>query len=165
MDSSNWPRERKEQAARGYANRQAALRADPAYRAKRRKAAVAAHLAIVVAKSDWTRAKVAQAANISAAQLSKQLSGSVNLTLDSISKFCDAVGWDFDVVFRPSGQPEAIQPWQQAPINRATVLQLVRAQGGAGVAVGDVAGALQQLSAASESTFAANGTYDEALVA
>lgn len=137
MDSSSWGTERKQRAGVAFSQALKKLRADPAYRARRRKAAVAANLAVVVAQGDKTRTVIAQAAEMKLAQLSRQLSGQVNLTLDTVGRICDAVGWDFDVVFRKAEQAEALQPWQQPVINRATVLQLVRAQQGHGEAAGD----------------------------
>ncbi|WP_156466771.1 helix-turn-helix transcriptional regulator [Methylibium sp. Root1272] len=128
MDSSNWPTERKVKAGKGYAAALKELFVDPAYRARRRKAAVAANLALMIAQSDKTRTAVSSAAGMKLAQLSRQLSGEVNLTLDTVGRICDAVGWDFDVLFRPVDQTEASQPWQRSPINRATVLELVRSR-------------------------------------
>ncbi len=126
MDSRNWSAERKANAGRAFANRLAKLRDEPAYRARRRREAVASHLAVAIAESDISRARVAERAGIKPAQLSRQLGGTVNLTLDSIGRICDAAGWEYDVVFRRPASPEALQPWQQPVITRATVLQLIR---------------------------------------
>lgn len=126
MDSKDWSADRKTNAGRAYANRLAKLREEPAYRARRRREAVASNLAVAIAESDLSRARVAERAGIKPAQLSRQLGGTVNLTLDSIGRICEAAGWEYDVVFRRPASPEALQPWQQPAINRATVLQLIR---------------------------------------
>jgi transcriptional regulator with XRE-family HTH domain len=126
MDSKDWSAERKANAGRTYANRLAKIREEPAYRARRRREAVASNLAVAIAESDLSRARVAERAGIKPAQLSRQLGGSVNLTLDSIGRICEAAGWAYDVVFRRPASPEALQPWQQPAINRATVLRLIR---------------------------------------
>lgn len=124
-DSAHWSAERKQQAGRMAANRLAQLRASPAWRARARRITVISHLAVLVAESGQSRAKVAEKASMKPAQLSRMLGDDANLTLDSISRICEATGYDFDVVFRRATQLAALQPWQQR-INRASVLEMVR---------------------------------------
>lgn len=96
-----------------FANRLAKARSEPAFRAKQRRELVAAHLGAAIAGLGYSRTKVAQKAKMKPAQLSRQLSGSANLTLDTIGRICDAVGLDFDVVYRLAGHERARQPWER----------------------------------------------------
>jgi transcriptional regulator with XRE-family HTH domain len=84
---------------------------------------VAIDLSIAVAESGRTRQAVAEQAGIKLSQLSRQLSGDTNLTLDSIGKICDAIEYEFDVVLRKQGTKSALQPWQQ-PLSRENFFQL-----------------------------------------
>lgn len=110
------------------ARRFEALLKDPAFRAKRRRQTVAGAMAVMVAQSGATRTRVAERACMKASQLSRQLSGDINLTIDSIGKICEAVGWDFDVVFRLAHAARAKQPWEvgSAPINRSVLFEIVK---------------------------------------
>lgn len=74
---------------------------------------MAGNLSVAIARSGLSRAKLAVKARIKPAQLSRQLSGDVNLTLDSIGRICEAVGLEFDVLYRKAEAPVAVQEWQQ----------------------------------------------------
>lgn len=124
MDSANWSDKQKADAARSFSRRVGSLFKDPIFRAKRRRNEVAADLSAAVALSGMTRSKVAEKAGMKAAQLTKQLDGSTNLTLDSIGRICEAVGYDFDVVLRKPTQPVVRQPWARG-MDRTTLVQLV----------------------------------------
>ena len=106
--------------------RLAELHRDPVFRAKRRRNLVASNLALAVALSGSARSRIAAKAGIKPAQLSRQLSGSVNLTLDSIGRICEAVGCDFDVVFRKAAASETRQAWLHSGVNRTTLASLWR---------------------------------------
>ncbi|WP_457389267.1 hypothetical protein [Roseateles sp. P5_E1] len=71
------------------------------------KTKVAADLAILIARAGLKRKQIAQRLEISEAALSIKLSGTQNLTLESISSISEAAGFDFDVVFRTTYMPRA----------------------------------------------------------
>jgi transcriptional regulator with XRE-family HTH domain len=123
MDSTNWSEEQKANAGGRFANRLKQLLKNAAFKAEARRNKVAIDLSIAVAESGHTRQAVADKAGIKLSQLSRQLSGDTNLTLDSIGKICDAIDYDFDVVLRKQGTKSALQPWQQ-PLSRENVFQL-----------------------------------------
>lgn len=123
MDSTNWSEEQKANAGGRFVNRLTKLLKNAAFKAEARRNKVAIDLSIAVADSGRTRQAVADKAGIKLSQLSRQLSGDTNLTLDSIGKICDAIGYDFDIVLRRQGTKSALQPWQQ-PLSRENVFQL-----------------------------------------
>lgn len=123
MDSSNWSEEQKINAGGRFANRLKQLLKNAVFKAEARRNRVAIDLSIAVAESGLTRQAVAEQAGIKLSQLSRQLSGDTNLTLDSIGKICDAIEYEFDVVLRKQGTKPALQPWQQ-PLSRENVFQL-----------------------------------------
>lgn len=124
MDSSNWSEEKKSASANKFANRMQRLLQNPGFRAESRRNKVAVDLSIAVAESQLTRQAVADKAGMKLSQLSRQLSGDVNLTLDSIGKICEAIGYEFDMVLRKSKDKPALQPWQRLP-NRTTLVKFV----------------------------------------
>lgn len=124
MDSSNWSEEKKTNAANRFANRIQRLLQNASFRAESRRNKVAVDLSIAVADSQLTRQAVADRAGIKLSQLSRQLSGDVNLTLDSIGKICEAIGYDFDMVLRKTKEKAAQQPWQHR-LDRTALVQLV----------------------------------------
>ena len=124
MDSTNWSEEQKSNAGGRLANRLKQLLKNATFKAEARRNKVAMDLSIAVAESGRTRQAVADQAGIKISQLSRQLSGNTNLTLDSIGKICDAIGYDYDVVLRKQDAKPALQPWQQ-PLSRENVMRLV----------------------------------------
>lgn len=124
MDSSKWSEQKKLDAGGKFANRMHRLLQSPTFRAEARRNKVATDLSIALAESQMTRQAVADKAGIKLSQLSRQLSGDVNLTLDSIGKICEAMGYEFDMVLRKTKDKAALQPWQQR-LNRASLVQLV----------------------------------------
>jgi transcriptional regulator with XRE-family HTH domain len=124
MDSTNWSEEQKSNAGGRFANRLKQLLKNATFKAEARRNKVAIDLSIAVAESGRTRQAVADQAGIKISQLSRQLSGNTNLTLDSIGKICDAIGYDYDVVLRKQDAKPALQPWQQ-PLSRENVMRLV----------------------------------------
>lgn len=123
MDSSNWSEEQKANAGGRFANRLKQLLKNAVFKAEARRNKVAIDLSIAVAESGRTRQAVADQAGIKLSQLSRQLSGDTNLTLDSIGKICDAIEYEFDVVLRKQGAKPALQPWQQ-PLSRENFFQI-----------------------------------------
>lgn len=127
MDSSTWSDEKKANAANRFANRVQRLWESASFRAQTRRNQVATDLSIAVAESQLSRKAVADMAGMKLPQLSRQLSGDVNLTLDSIGKICEAIGYDFDMVLRKAKDKAALQPWQQR-LDRTVIVQLVNEQ-------------------------------------
>lgn len=123
MDSTNWSEEQKSNAGGRFANRLKKLSKSLAFKAEARRNKVAIDLSIAVAESGLTRQAVADKAGIKLSQLSRQLSGDANLTLDSIGKICIAIEYEFDVVLRKHGSKPALQPWQQ-PLSRENLFHL-----------------------------------------
>jgi len=124
MDSSKWSEDKKANAASRFANRMQGLLQSSSFRAESRRNKVAVDLSIAVAESQLTRQAVADKASMKLSQLSRQLSGDVNLTLDSISKICEAIGYDFDMVLRKAKEKAAQQPWQHR-LDRTALVHLV----------------------------------------
>lgn len=87
---------------------------DPNYKKKAHQAEISADLRILIAHSGKSFKEVAALAHISPPALSQKLGGDSNLTLDSILAIAQAVGADFDVVFRAENAPRAAQPWEEA---------------------------------------------------
>lgn len=91
----------------------AEIQRDPAHKLMRRRARVAGQLSALIATMELSHAKVAHKSGIKPSQLSRQLSGDANLTLDTISRICEAVGADFDLVFRKRGEAAPMQWWER----------------------------------------------------
>jgi DNA-binding phage protein len=89
------------------------LQRDPTQKLMRRRARVAGQLSALIATLELSHVKVAQKSGIKPSQLSRQLSGDANLTLDTISRICEAVGADFDLVFRRRGEAAPVQWWER----------------------------------------------------
>jgi transcriptional regulator with XRE-family HTH domain len=124
MDSSSWSVSRKDNAASRFAKRMQKLLENADFRAETRRNKVAVDLSIAVAQSKLTRQAIADKAGIRLSQLSRQLSGDVNLTLDSIGKICEAISCDYDLILRKSNEKAALQPWQHR-LDRTVLVQLV----------------------------------------
>ncbi|MFH1493769.1 MAG: helix-turn-helix transcriptional regulator [Pseudomonadota bacterium] len=88
----------------------------PKYKSKMRQAEVSADLRLLIAESGKNFKDISTAIGISQAALSKKLGGEANLTLDSISAIAEAVGADFDIVFRHKEATRALQMWESAAI-------------------------------------------------
>lgn len=110
-DSTNWSDEKKHQAAARFEERLAYLASDPTYRAEIKRAQVGNTLSIAISKSATPYETVAERAGMSQPVLHDHLIGDVNFSLDSIDRISRAIGYDFDVVLRKSGESYALQPW------------------------------------------------------
>lgn len=71
------------------------------------KTKVAADLSVLIARAGLKRKDIAQRLQTSDANLSIRLSGTQNLTIESISSISEAAGFDFDIVFRTPDMPRA----------------------------------------------------------
>lgn len=79
-----------------------------------KKIEVGSDLASLVVHAGTKRADVARALSKPESRLSKVLSGDENLTLKTIFDLCRAIGYDFQVVFRPiEGKQHIPQPWTE----------------------------------------------------
>lgn len=87
---------------------------DAATRVSVNRARVAGALVALLSEKEITYAKVAKSSGIKPSQLSRQLSGEANLTLDTLTKICEAVNTDYDVVFREKTASKTRQWWEFA---------------------------------------------------
>lgn len=99
----------------------------PEYKRKAARAAVTADLRVLIANANKSQKEVAEHIGITPAALSAKLSGTKNLTLDSIVDIADAVGAAVDLVFRPAGSKRVPQMWEARAetdrvLDRATAL-------------------------------------------
>lgn len=78
------------------------------------KTAVAADLAVLVARAGVSRAELAKRLGWSKPRVSQVLGGSGNLTVETIHAVTQALGHRFDVVFRAASQARAPQSWEHA---------------------------------------------------
>lgn len=124
MVSSKWSEKEKMNTGKKFSSRIKNLFENADFRAESRRNKVAIDLSIALVESGMTRQAVADQANIKLSQLSRQLSGDVNLTLDSIGKICEAMRYEFDLVLRKAEEKPALQHWQHK-MNRTTLVRLV----------------------------------------
>lgn len=99
-------------AAAQYDERLTYLLRDPKRLNELRRTQIGTDLAIALSKSSTPHDIIAERAGMHLATLYDHLDGEVNFSLDSIDRICGAIGYDFDVVLRPAGEPRALQPWQ-----------------------------------------------------
>lgn len=81
-------------------------RENPEYRKREKLAEVAADLRILLADAGLSQRELAARLALSDQALSKKLSGT-NLTLGALFDYCEALGKDFDIVFRDKGARHA----------------------------------------------------------
>lgn len=74
-----------------------------------KKAQVAGSLVGLIASLGLSHTSVAEAAGIKRPQLSRQLSGDANLTIETISRICFAVGVDFSLAFKQQARAQEPQ--------------------------------------------------------
>lgn len=89
------------------------IRDDAALGAELAKVAVAADLAVLVARSGVSRTELAQRLGWSKARVSQVLGGKGNLTVETMHAVAHAVGARLDVMFRQPGEARAAQPWER----------------------------------------------------
>jgi transcriptional regulator with XRE-family HTH domain len=73
---------------------------------------LAAQMAALLAYSGKSRADLVEELGWKKSRVSSVFSGKCNLTIKSIWEFSTFLGFDFDVVFRSSGELPLNQPWQ-----------------------------------------------------
>lgn len=86
------------------------------FRKLRNRARVAGALGALIAERGLKHVHVAKKAGMKPSQLSRQLSGDANLTLDSLTAICAAADVDFDLIFRKEGEKALMQWWERAVI-------------------------------------------------
>lgn len=79
-----------------------------------KKEELAAQLSAMLSFSGLTRSEVADRLDCKKSRMTSILSGKNNPTMKTIWQVAQVAGFDFDVVFRPTGQKRALQPWQTA---------------------------------------------------
>lgn len=72
---------------------------------------VAGDLTLLLHHAGKSRADLARALCWSRARVTQVLSGHENLTVQTIAAVTKALGYTFDAVFRKTGTPAAVQPW------------------------------------------------------
>src|SRR5438128_12664123 len=99
--------EEREERRRRVLRKMAEAQSDPVHQRAMFRAKIAGQLTALIASAAKTAAHVARHAGVSASQISRQLSGRANLTLDTVHGIAAAVGASVDLVFIPGseGQP------------------------------------------------------------
>jgi transcriptional regulator with XRE-family HTH domain len=90
------------------------LKDDAGLQAELAKTAVAADLAVLVARAGVSRTELAKRLGWSKARVSQVLSGNGNLTVETIHAVTRALGHRFDVVFRAAHEARAPQLWERS---------------------------------------------------
>ena len=75
------------------------------------KEVVAADLSMLLVHSDYSRTRLGADLGYGKSRISRILSGDENLTLKTLTKVADALGYTFDVVFYNKNYPKPKQPW------------------------------------------------------
>lgn len=71
-----------------------------------------------------TRTEMAEISGISKGRITRILSGDSNLTLETICKFANALGYDVDIAFYDSSATKPYQPWNNGQVEFATFKKL-----------------------------------------
>lgn len=90
------------------------LKDDAGLQAELAKTAVAADLAVLVARAGVSRTELAKRLGWSKARVSQVLGGNGNLTVETIHVVTRALGHRFDVVFRAAHEARAPQVWERS---------------------------------------------------
>lgn len=89
------------------------VQANPNLPGELAKVSVAADLTVLVAQSGISRSELAKKLGWSRARVSQVLSGTGNLTIETIHAVAQAAGFTFDVAFRKPLAARARQAWEQ----------------------------------------------------
>lgn len=76
------------------------------------KEVVAANLSMLLVHTKCRRSELAKALGYKKSRVSRILSGDENLTLKTMTKVADSLGYTFDVVFYNKSYPKPKQPWE-----------------------------------------------------
>lgn len=77
---------------------------------------VGTDLASLVSFADVSRTGLAKKLGYEKSRITRILSGMENLTLRTIHDVCNAIGYEFDVVFRKENEAKPLQPWQSVDV-------------------------------------------------
>lgn len=75
------------------------------------KEVVAADLSMLLMHSNYSRTRLGADLGYGKSRISRILSGDENLTLKTLTKVADALGYTFDVIFYNKNYPKPKQPW------------------------------------------------------
>jgi len=75
---------------------------------------VAIQLTALMAFSKTNRSTLAEKLKWKKSRMTQVLSGKGNPTVNTVFEFCNALGYEFDLIFRLSTERRAAQPWQKA---------------------------------------------------
>jgi len=106
------------------------LRANPRLPGELAKVSVAADLTILVAQSGISRSELAKKLGWSRARVSQVLSGTGNLTIETIHAVAQAAGFAFDVAFRKPESARARHAWEQAELIKVPATTTLEFPGG-----------------------------------
>lgn len=84
---------------------------DELLRNKRQDAGI--DLCSLLSHANISRADLARLLNWKPSRVTKALSGNENLTINTLASIIDALGMDFDLVFRKKGACRTLQPWER----------------------------------------------------
>jgi len=88
-------------------------RENPEYRKREKLAEVAADLRILLAEAGLSQRDLAGRLGLSDQALSKKLTGNANLTLETLFDLCDALGKDYEIVYRDKAAKRVVQDLSQ----------------------------------------------------
>lgn len=77
-----------------------------------KKETVAADLSMLLVHSNCSRSQLAEDLGYKKSRVSRILSGDENLTLKTLTKVADSLGYTFDVIFYNKSYPKPKQPWE-----------------------------------------------------
>lgn len=83
------------------------------------KEVVAADLSMLLVHSNCSRSQLATDLGYTKSRISRILSGDENLTLKTLTKVADALGYTFDVIFYNENYNQPKQPWHIDRLNKA----------------------------------------------
>lgn len=73
---------------------------------------ISTDLVRAICELGYSQADIAQKLGWSASRVSRVLHGGSNLTLRTLHEFASALGLDFDIIYRKSGESRPPQPWE-----------------------------------------------------
>lgn len=79
---------------------------------------LAAHLSALLSLSRTSRAEIAEKLGVERSQITRLLGGNANPTIATVVKFCFALGYDADVIFRQHSDQRARQPWENIELTK-----------------------------------------------
>lgn len=87
------------------------------------KEVVAADLSMLLVHTNCSRSQLATDLGYTKSRISRILSGDENLTLKTLTKVADALGYTFDVIFYNEKYDQPKQPWHIDRLNKAVLVE------------------------------------------